>query len=455
MTDEQRHGADTSRGDWERLAPARLTPGGPGSTDVVGWLTRGGVVLVALAAAWLVFCAVRPLPVPGRAGAPAIRPARPIEPPEITVAQRQKLLDSVMTTNWFSPTHQMWTHQDITDQMAVQSKKPTKTAQRQTSKADESATSNDPEAANGLLNTTSPDKLPDVLAKAYANLDLRGIRMRADGRLVAMLTTVQSPTRPATTPCAIGDSFTDEKFPDEAWKIVLIDATNDRVYLRRAGNTVQLPLWKSGGLTVAKVDGENAAAPKGPSRDEIIAQLRAAGISEADIAETLRMAESTDDAKKPPPKPTDVQSLKAATERIEKSSVPDDVKGVADVLKMMSSKNTGPRPNRRYLSFPDVDTYKDTGAGHFVGSSDPGAGVVTLDDGSRWSLSADALKKITAWGATPVIVLRGRGTSQPYVIVNTRTKDYAEVSHIVETPKDAGSADGNVESADAGAGSGG
>jgi hypothetical protein len=456
MDRDRAHNTEPTTGEWRRLAPARLTPGGPGSTDIVGWLRRGALVLLAVSLVWLVFSAVRPLSTPEGAGAPTIHAARPTQAPTITVAEREKLLDSLMATNWFDADHRMWTHQDIAANQTDQPKQPKKTDQKLAERTPETTKTTDTPTGAGVLRTTAPADLPDKLAKAYANLDLRGIRMLADGTLVAMITTVQSPTRPATKAYAIGDSFTDDKFADKAWQVIFIDGKGDRVYLRRDDRTVELPLWRSPDLSVASAGDEAAAAPTGLSREEVIAQLRAAGVKEDEIAELLRMVEddgakASEHAQAQAP---DVKSIDDTVGQLEKQSVSEDVKSVSKVLDMMSSKGNqrSRRSDRRKLAFPDVDTYAGPERGHTVSAIDADAGVVTLEDGSRWEASARALKQIRAWGSAPAIsVYRGRGTSTPYVLVNEITKDIAEVSHMVEPTGDAGA---DVESADAADGSG-
>ena len=428
-------------GEWERLAPARLTPGGPGSTDVLGWLTRGAVALMVLSMLWLGFSIVRPLASPGDAGVPNIRPGRAVAAPTITVAERQELLDAVRATNWFDPNHEWWTHQDIAGDNAQGA--PNKTDQSQAPEIAETPPRIiDGANATGLV-LTAPGDLPEKLAKAYANLELRGIRMRADGKLVAMISMVSSPARPATTSYAIGDTFTDAAFADDEWRVLLIDGSRDRVYLRRADKTVELPLWKNPVLTVASAADGASAAPTGPSRDEIIAQLRAAGISEEQIAETLRMVYDGEAPQPAQAKPPEVKSVDDALGQLEKA--PEEVKGIGDILKKMSESDSRPRrSDRRTLAFPDIDTYPALGGGHTVGVIDADAGVVTLNDGSRWDVSASGATRINGWGtAAAVSVFRGKGTSRAYVIVNDFTHDTVQANHLVE-PKDA-----DVESAEA------
>ena len=422
-----RSDTNTTGREGERIPLARLTPGGPGATDALGWCARGAAVLLLLAIAWLVYAGVRPLGPVSEAESPRVRAARDLDRPVLTVSERTALLTAVTRSNWYSPERRMWTVQDQKALAAASAEGAGEPGDATTPGADAGGPLDD---RPGSIRVTAKEDLPDKLARAFENLDLKGIRSTAEGGMVAMITFVKSPTRPATTPFAVGDTFTDESFAGEPWKVVLIDAAFDRVFLRREGQTVVLPLFSGSSAVVAEVEGEVEAevdpGAVGESREEVVAQLRAAGISDDEIRELLRMAEADEVAGAPD---EEDEAMERAAEALTEH---EDAEGMAGVLEMMKSA----KPTVRPVETPESErpgSYEATGRGHVISGIDAVAGVVTLEDGSRWTVSTGDAEKLAKWpSGAPVSVYAGRRVGRAYVIVNEANREYAAASHIVE-----------------------
>lgn len=416
----------STTGATERIPMSRVAPGGPGSTDALGWLARAGAIALLLAIGWIAFAALRPLTLVSDAEAPRVRAARAVAPPVLSVAERTTHLNAVTASNWFAPDRMMWTHEDQQALLARSEDAKPKTDGAPSKASSATAIDERP----GSIRVTRKEDLPDNLAKAFANLELKGIRSTSDDAMLAMITFVQSKARPATRSFAAGESFTDESFPSEAWKVVLIDAALDRVFLRREGSTVVLPLFggDSEVVTEAALDGAPEAAVDpgvvGASREEVVAQLRAAGISDEEIAELMRLADADLEPQAP-----EAAEIEKATEALGDR---EDLSGIAGVLEMMKSA----KPTVREVDTPEdarADSYDNVGRGHAVAGVDAIAGVVTLADGSRWSVSVSDAEKIASWPSdAPISVYQARRIGKPYVIVNDATKAFAGAIHLVE-----------------------
>ncbi len=282
-------------------------------------------------------------------------------------------------------------------------------------------------AAPGRINVTAPDELPEDIAKAYENLELRGIRSGAGGAMVAMISFVQGKARPASTTYAVGDTFIDERFPSDEWRVVLIDDVLDRVFLRRKGTNVALPLFSgSAAITDAALAPPEDPGALGVGRDEVIAQLREAGISEEEIRELMRLADA--DLEPSEAEPDDAAAaIGAAAEKLD-----EQAEGLAGVLDMMRSTRRTVRPTGKPVD-ERADTYDAVGQGHAIATVDTEGALVTLADGSRWRVSPADAGKVAAWGpSAPVSVYPGRNVPRAYVLVNDATKEFAPASHLHE-----------------------
>lgn len=430
-------GQSAGGGGWETLPRERVALGGGGGTDAMGWFARIATLALVLAAGWLVFTATRPLAAPETPEEIEIRAVRGVEFHETPMERRVELLASVGAKNWFDPNGEVWSFEDV-DARVADAEASEDPGESESAEQAPSVTQ-DPLVAEliGTLHVTRVEDMPTDLVGAYRNLELRGIVGDRDGGLVAMISTVRSKSRPATRSFRPGETFIDEDFPDEEWRLVLIDRERDRVVLRRNETNVLLRLYKAP-ATVARgteTPEEGADSEIGLSKEEIASQLRAAGYSEEEIAELLLLAEALEGAPDTPaaeePGLARGESLSEAVEEVQEKA-PE----LGAVVSMM--RDSGParprrdRKSRNKLSFPDVDTYPGVGSGHKLATIDAEARMLTLEDGTQWRIAESYVGVARRWrSSAPVAVFRGYGTSTPYVITNQMTSDVIEVEHIV------------------------
>lgn len=284
-----------SAGAWnapERLSGARLALAGAPGADVLTWAARVSVVALAVSVVWWVWVIVRPLPITD-AGATMSPPRIPeiLEQPA-SDSKRAALIEGLTRENLYAADRRPW----VRLPMASNPNDPAsgQTAQAQADGQPSAAISGGaptiaPGASAGSIAFTPTEQLPDDVKKALATLELKAVRAESNGGGVAMISFVHSATRQQSTAYRPGDQFKDEANPNAEWRVVAVDLERRRVLLGRSGVIAALPLYK--GLGEGPVTGVSVSAASttsdltvvGLTRDEVIMDLRAKGLSEADI----------------------------------------------------------------------------------------------------------------------------------------------------------------------------
>jgi len=256
------------------------------------------VVLVACIGL-AVGAAVWPLPSPD-AAQPILPDAIPrVAPVRADVADRERTLAALTARNLFAADGRAWLAPPMAE--ADDTGEPGDTTDSTVKRAKSAK-------ANAVI-ITNPADAPAGMQPALANLLLVGVRVDPSGTPVAMISFASNPDRPVAKEYRAGDEFIDDKAPASAWRVVEVDPVRDRVTLDRAGVRFGISLYSGEpapapeASAAPKTDGV-AAVPAAPpavevvrmSREDIIAQLRAEGITEQEIAELMKMAEADPEA---------------------------------------------------------------------------------------------------------------------------------------------------------------
>lgn len=333
-----------------KIGARRLQRAGGSGAEL--WVARFGAGAMVLGGAWLVWNGVRPMP--GGGGGEAASPAAvsPVAFPESDVEARSALLARVQGRNAFSADGLSW----MSTRRAVAEDEPEEPAPADDGALSltrgESGLKPETPAQVGMIKITPEEKLSSDVKKAREELFLRGIRSRLDGAMVAMIAMNSVDHAKYARTFAPGDVFVDEKHPKAQWRVVAVDAGQKLVVLSRSGENVVLSLYDqsedararlvSGGAsaTGAKVNARVTPTLVKQSEDEITAAMRAAGISDQEIASLLARARS-DEALTAPAAPVTEPGVAAAGPSIEpaKSGAPE---GIDSIFKMMFSGGTPP-----------------------------------------------------------------------------------------------------------------
>ncbi|MBL0928220.1 MAG: hypothetical protein IBJ11_11315 [Phycisphaerales bacterium] len=330
------------------ISRRRLAPGGPRRIGPFAAVTAFALVFLAAAAALWLFHALRPIPAPGVVQGPPV-PAAPRAAGAGSAATgieaRQQHLAGLSKDNIFAPDRAFWT--------APGTPAATGPAGPGGARVQHAATPPAPPPT-----PDDPSRLPDDVRQALAALQLTGIYLSRPERRAEQPDAPAQPAlvafiahgnpiqqggvqRPRVHAYREGQDFTDERFPQAAWRIRAIDGKANRVLLERSGSTAALTMFK----TLAPPAGPpSASAPPSPapaaakpvdlvikSREQILGELRAARVSEADIAEL--MADLDRAAGKPAPAP--------ATPTVSAPDTTDAPPGLEALLRAMVT-NTAP-----------------------------------------------------------------------------------------------------------------
>lgn len=266
-----------------RIPWRRLRPPGVRSADGLTWATRAGVALTTIAAVWLVMVLVRPLPA-GEAAQPDSPPSLPsVEARSASLDQRRALLAVLTSENLFDDERTHWA------------------AAAPAAAASESAPSPSSVKAHGATAPTARASVPEEVKLALTGLALRGVYRPPDGsEAVALISRVHAGPNPLVSdPFREGDEFEDKQHPQSKWVVRSIDASAGVVLLERGGAVVALEMFPSGGVGRESA-GASAAVAEPPtgtrpvivesSREEVAAELKAAGLGEDEVARLLDLA---------------------------------------------------------------------------------------------------------------------------------------------------------------------
>jgi hypothetical protein len=355
---------EPSTGHWNTLPRSRFAPlGVEGATPLI-WAGRVSVVLLGVAAVYLLVALARPLPAPGAPGGALPEPAPAPGLAPAPVEQREARLASLTDDNPFSRDREAWASAELA-RGPGEGDGPGDAA-GETAGAPEVAERPDddrgPTSIDGIP-ITDPEDVEQTLQAAYKNLELRGIVSTAAGSHAAMLSFVQSRERDRSTRFLLGEEFVDDSHPSHPWRVLFIDAERDRVVLRREGRNLVVPLFRT--VIVAEPEpAPEAEAELTPEQDmaerrrRTIEDLRAAGVPPREIAlilaaldeELARLAEEERAAVAAATE--DPRSLEDHRETLEQAG------GLESIMKLMESAQQNTRrfrPPGREPEDPEPD----------------------------------------------------------------------------------------------------
>lgn len=274
----------------ERLPGGRLAIAGAQGADAITWISRVSVAALAVAVLWWVWVIVRPLPAADAEQVAALPVIPTLSAPTADDARRAELVESLGRENLYSADRRPWVRLPMASAPGESTSSATadaKPAAGSEAAGPGAAIAGDP----GSIAFTPTERLPEDVRKALSTLELKAVRAESTGAGVAMISFVHSPTRQLSTAYRKGDEFKDEANPGASWRVEAVDLKRRRVLLRRAGVVAALPLYKGLGEGPAVgVSGDDESAltiagikVEGRTRDEVIIDLRAQGLSETDI----------------------------------------------------------------------------------------------------------------------------------------------------------------------------
>ncbi len=337
------------------LPGSYLARGGARRFDAPALAGLGALALLLAAGVWLVVAALAPLP---DTTPPNLPPVPEVSAPPARTApidQRRELVARLTADNPFAAGRRFWDANPAPAQVATAETPPPVPA-TPPSGVERAA------AGPGSFMVTRREALPDDVRKALEGIELKQIHTDRDGALVARIGFVHSPQRETTLRFRVGDEFKDDANPQAQWTVQAIDDARKRVILRRSSHSVVLPLFATS-LASAEAELEPASAAPAPglgqtpaprpeptivtrTRDEIITELRAANVSEEEIARLIALVDQPPVAApgeagavvgRPPDQPAD-----AATAAAEAGQAAPQ--GIEGILRMMTSKRPAAQP---------------------------------------------------------------------------------------------------------------
>lgn len=281
--------------DWMRLDRARLAPPGNRPADAARWTTRGGVALIALALAWLLFTAWRPLPAPDAVESDRLPPIPSVEQHASSLDSRREALARLGGVNLFDAERETWSARKRNDPKSADATKP---AEIKPPPAGTQSTS----VGGQTVQVTKADALPEDIKLALTGLALRGIYTPPSATTpVALISRVHAGPNPLLSDAFnAGDEFEDKQHPQAKWKVVAIDGVEKRVILQRAGINAVLPLYAASAAANESAKTTDVPKPLGPTislqtKEQIEASLREANVSDEEIKRLLSFAEMDPD----------------------------------------------------------------------------------------------------------------------------------------------------------------
>ncbi len=306
-----------------RLRPTASRRGGPAS--ILGWIGAGAV---AVSAGWLVYVAVRPLPESDIAEAAQVPPRVVVPERAATVGERERLLAKLTEGNAFAFKRKAWSGG-------------TPVA------ADPTAPATDPSVpVAGEAKVTAEQTVPPDIKPAFDNLRLVGL-FESVGKPAMMISFVQGDDPAKSYVFRVNEEIADKAHPGAAWKVLAINLEQKSAVLSRAGHSVELRMFKNvPAPVVAAKPGVPAPVPEPTlvrqTRAEIIAKLREAKISEADVAAMI--AELGPDPDAPPTGEATAKAIEQALapKAGENGAASGAPAGLEEVLKMMAKRPGAP-----------------------------------------------------------------------------------------------------------------
>lgn len=268
---------------WRPIPRRNLARGGPRRRDAVVVLQLASGLAIAASAAWMAWTLLRPLPASSPVALERLAELPAMKDESPSVESRRGVVDQLAVDNIFAHGRKAWTQPaaaESTDQ-AVATAEP---AERE-------------RPSPGKPRPSRGGDVPDDVKKALEALALKQIYSRRDGELVARISFIKSQEPEATIPVCVNEEFKDAQNPGAPWKVIAIDRVANRVTLQRGGHKVTLSVFGAEPIE-EPADAPHAAAVPTPavdpqvttiSRDQILSELRAANVSDADIAALVEL----------------------------------------------------------------------------------------------------------------------------------------------------------------------
>lgn len=353
----------------------RLRRAGKPGADPVDWLARASLACFAAAAVWLVVVTVRPLPVPEEdsAGTSVVALPKPRPEPQ-TLAQRRALIEALSARNIWTSDGIAWSGTPAADTHAQAAPGEQQGGQRPAGQAGADA----PTPTTGTIALTPASRVPDDVKRALQALELRGVRIDAEGEPVAMISRIHGSSRQASVGYRSGDEFEEEQNKQAKWRVEAVDWEHRRAILSRSGATVELPLYRGalaserradaavvpvavspGGRVATRPrvrDTDRVGLPGAPavalqSREQALAKLREAGIGEDELAALAGLMDEPIDeslAKIPErPEDGDAEGVEPARRRAPPPGMESILRLMAEQAKEQGNSANNESPRRR------------------------------------------------------------------------------------------------------------
>ncbi|GAB4515833.1 MAG: hypothetical protein Tsb0013_20400 [Phycisphaerales bacterium] len=284
-----------------RLPRARLQPpGGPG-TRPGAYATPACAAALAVACAWCAWAWTAPLADVDYTDERELPPAVRLDRSLASVDERADRLALIGRVNRFDDQLAFWSRA-VAQRSVDDTSGNTNANQRDTTTPDRILPDIPPVANGAEIALTADEDLPDDVRNARKNLELKGMYLDPARTPVAMIGYVAR-DRGSTIPRRPGDHFTDPAHDQSPWVVARVDFERARVVLVRSGATVALELFPAGQRpqSASSRAAPYESAPGTPSiqartRDEIVRDLRDAGVAERDILAAIQLMElPTDD----------------------------------------------------------------------------------------------------------------------------------------------------------------
>lgn len=308
------------------IAPVRLRPTASnrgGAWGTLGWVSAAAL---ALSAGWFLYALLRPLESPEASDAVQTPPRVELLARSSDIGARQGLLAGLTAENVFSHKRRAWSTG-------------TPVAASEPGAGGEAAPGTDADTALAPEAAVPPDLKP-----AYDNLRLVGL-FEIAGKPAVMVTFAQGADPSKAKTYRVGEEFIDAAHPSPAWKVMGVDLARKSAVLSRGGRQVELRMFANVPTVAAEPVKPGSAAPAPaptvvPStRAEVLAKLREAKISEADIAVLMKDLG---------PDPEEASAADATARALEKVLKPADgaapdgagapPAGLEEVLRMMAQR---------------------------------------------------------------------------------------------------------------------
>lgn len=304
---------------------------------MVGWVCALGVVA---GAGWFAFSLLRPLPTDESADAPPSPPTVKVVERPSSIEARDRVLAELTRGNPFSYRRKAWL--------------PTAVAADGTTPALDA--NGNPVPALPAVALNPEQSVPADIKPAFDNLRLVGL-FESAGKPAIMVSFLTGDDAAKSHTYRVNDEITDKANAGATWRVLAVQMDRKSAVLLRAGKQVELRMFKDGPLPpVVATKPTAAVAPAAPpvvipqTRAEIIAKLREAKISEADI--TAMLAELGPDPDAQPTGEATAQAIEKALKTADAAPGTGAPAGMEEILKMMAQTRK-PKPEQAPTPAPE------------------------------------------------------------------------------------------------------